>query len=77
MSEESPNNPPPKALKITALSVADVAKALAAAYGRRVTEEQVREVAERGALLRSDGTLNLLEYVAFLVQEASHAPGSD
>jgi hypothetical protein len=63
-------------LRITALPVADVARILAAAYGRRVTEEQVREVIEAGGLLRPDGTVSLIEYVAFLVREVSHA-GSD
>jgi len=66
-----------KSLRITALSVEDAAKALASAYGRRVTVEQVREVAERGGLLRPDGTINLLEYVAFLVREVAHGPRSD
>ena len=56
-------------LQITAISVADAAKVLASAYGRRVTEQQVREVAEAGGLIRADGTINLLEYVAYLVEE--------
>ena len=63
-------------LRITALSVADVARILAAAYGRHVSEEDVRLVAESGALLRPDGTVNLLEYVGFLAREVSNA-GSD
>jgi hypothetical protein len=63
-------------LRITALPVADLARILAAAYGRRVTEEQVRDVIEAGGLLRPDGTVSLIEYVAFLVREVSHA-GSD
>ena len=58
-----------KPLKITALSIADVAKVLASASGREVTEEQVQEVAERGDLICSDGTISLLEYAAFLLQE--------
>ena len=67
---------PAQPVKITAISAADAAKVLASAYGRRITEQQVREVAERGGLLRADGTINLLEYVAYLVQEMAHA-GSD
>ena len=59
-----------KPLKITALRVADVAKVLASASGREVTEEQVQGVAERGDLIRSDGTISLLEYAAFLLQES-------
>jgi len=60
-----------KSLKITAVSVVDAAKVLASAYGRRVTEQQVREVAERGGLIGPDGMINLLEYVAFLVREVA------
>lgn len=69
----NPRDEPAKSLKITALSVEDAARALASAYGRRVTEEQVRAVAEAGGLLRgrADGTINLLEYVAFLVREVA------
>lgn len=73
----TPRDEPSKSLKITAISVADAAKVLASAYGRRVTEEQVRAVAEAGELLRADGTINLLDYVAFLVREVAGAPGSD
>ncbi|MBI1375815.1 MAG: hypothetical protein GC159_24155 [Phycisphaera sp.] len=68
----NPRDDTAKSLKITAISVEDAAKALASAYGRRVTEEQVRAVADAGGLLRGDGTINLLEYVAYLVREASH-----
>jgi len=60
------------ALKITALPLADAAKAMSSAYGQLVTEQQVREVAERGGLLRPDGTVNLIEYAAYLVREMAH-----
>lgn len=60
-------------LRITALPVADLARVLAAAYGRRVSEQQVRDVVEAGGLQRPDGTVNLLEYVAFLAREVSNA----
>jgi hypothetical protein len=62
----------PQKLQITAISVADAAKVLASAYGRRVTGEQVRAVAEAGGLIRADDTINLLEYVAYLVREVAH-----
>ena len=68
-------NPAQDGLRITALAPADAARVLSAASGRRVTEEQVREVADRGGLLRADGTLSLLEYTAYLVEEM--AGGSD
>lgn len=57
------------------MSVADAARVLSAASGRRVTEAQVRELAERGQLLRADGTISLLEYTAHLVREMAN--GSD
>jgi Zn-finger domain-containing protein len=60
-------------LRITALPVADLARVLAAAYGRRVTAEQVQAIVDAGSLLNADGTVNLLRYVAFLAQEASNA----
>ena len=68
----TPRDEQPQKLQITAISVADAAKVLASAYGRRVTEEQVRAVADAGGLVRADGTMNLLEYVAYLVREANH-----
>lgn len=67
-----PRDEPAKSLKITAISIEDAAKAIASAYGRRVTADQVREVAEAGGLVRADGTINLLEYVAYLVREVAH-----
>jgi len=60
-------------LALTALPVADLAKILASAYGRRIIEEQVREVAERGELVRADGTVNLIQYAAFLAKEVTGA----
>jgi len=73
--ESSPAPAERPGVKITAMPPADVATALSSAYGRRITEAQVREVAERGGLLRPDGTVNLLEYAAYLVREMAH--GSD
>jgi hypothetical protein len=50
-------------LRITALPVADLARILAAAYGRRISEEDVRLVVEAGGLLRPDGTVSQVEHV--------------
>jgi len=66
---EQPKHP----LALTALPAADLAKILASAYGRRITEEQVREVAVRGGLVRADGTVNLIQYAAFLAKEMTGA----
>jgi len=62
-------NEPSKPLKITALSIAEVAKVLSSASGRQVTEEQVREIAERAGIIKPDGKISLLAYTAFLIQE--------
>jgi len=59
-------------LKITAMTAAQAARILATAYGRRVTEEQVREVVEAGDLARADGTFSLIDYVAFLAAEVTN-----
>ncbi|HUW34140.1 MAG TPA: hypothetical protein VM223_21240 [Planctomycetota bacterium] len=62
-------NEPSKPLKITALSIAEAAKVLSSASGRQITDEQIREIAEQGELLRPDGTISLLDYTAFLIEE--------
>ena len=62
---EQSNSP----LALTAINVSDAAKILASAYGRQVTEEQVCEAAQRGDLVRADGTINLIQYAAFLAKE--------
>jgi len=64
MSENSHEN-----LRITAITPAQAAKILSAVYRRRITQQQIHQIAETGGLLRSDGTMNMLEYVAFLAQE--------
>ena len=56
-------------ISITAIAPAALAKVLSTAFGRRITEEQVIEVARRGGLLRTNGTVNLVEYSAFLIKE--------
>ena len=58
-----------ESLKITALTPAQAAQILAAAHKRRITENQVRQVAEAGQLLRADGTFSLIDFVAFLAGE--------
>ena len=65
-----------ESLKITAVTVAQAAKILAAAYNRRVTEEQVCKVAEDGDIIRADGTFSLIDYTAFLAGEATRG-GTD
>jgi len=56
-------------LKITAVTPEQAASALSAAAHRKITAEQVRQIAERGGLLRPDGTLSLIDYTAYLASE--------
>ena len=60
-------------VKITAITPPDAAGAMAAACGRRVTAEQVRQVVEVGGLSRPDGTFSLIDYVAYLAGEVTGA----
>ncbi|NQU20970.1 MAG: hypothetical protein HQ567_06770 [Candidatus Nealsonbacteria bacterium] len=63
------SNESKKSLEITAMKPADLAAVLSSAYRRKITEEQVREVAEAGSLLSGDGTINLIQYAASLAGE--------
>ena len=57
------------ALNPTALTVAEVAKLLSAAGGRKVTVEQVQADLEAGAPVNPGGTVNLVHYSAWLLRE--------
>jgi len=57
--------------KITALTPAQVAKILAAAGSRRITEAMVRADIAAGAPTNADGTVNLVHYAAWLVREVA------
>lgn len=60
------------ALRLTALSVSDAARALSRAGGRTVTEAMLRADFDAGAPVNPDGTLNLLHYAAWIVRELAH-----
>jgi len=62
-------------LKLTALSVADAAKAMSAASGRVITEAMIESDIAVGAPANSDGTINLIHYAAWLAREIAN--GSD
>ena len=55
----------------TALTVAQLAKILSAAGGRRITEEMIRLDMDAGAPVNPDGTVNLLHYTAWMVKNVS------
>jgi len=57
----------------TALTVAQMAKVLSAAGGRRITEAMVHADLDAGAPVNPDGTMNLVHYTAWLAREMAHA----
>ena len=58
-------------LRLTALTVDQVAKILSTAGGRRITEEMIRSDIDAGAPVNPDGTINLVNYTSWLVSEVS------
>ncbi len=64
-----------KQLKLTALEPGKLAELLTRSGIRKVSEQDVLEIAEIGEFLSEDNTINLVEFTAFLVREV--AGGSD
>jgi hypothetical protein len=60
-------------LNPTAIPVADAARLLSAVFGQRVTVEMLDADVAAGAPTNGDGTLNMVQYAAWLVQEAARA----
>ena len=58
-------------LRLTALTVDQIAKILSSAGGRRITEEMIAADIEAGAPTNPDGTVNLVHYTSWLVKESS------
>ena len=56
-------------IKITALTPEEVAKLLSGASRKAVSAADIRAIAETAGLLSADGTINLIQYTAFLVRE--------
>ena len=56
-------------LKLTAISIADLAKLLKQAGSRYASEAAIRKDIDTGAPVNSDGTVNLIHYTAWLIQE--------
>jgi len=63
MSDQTP--------KITALTPPQVAKILAVAGNRRITEAMIRADLEAGAPANADGTVNLVHYAAWMAREVA------
>jgi hypothetical protein len=65
-------------LKITALQRSTLVKILKQAGSRLITEESIAEDIASGAPQNEDGTINLIEYAAWLVKgDDTDAPDSN
>jgi hypothetical protein len=53
----------------TKLSVEQAAKLLSAAYRERIDAEKIRKDLENGSPVNGDGTINLVNYAAWLAKE--------
>ena len=77
--KSSPPSPTPGAedsrLNPAALAVADAARLLSRAGGRRFTEAQLAADIDAGAPTNPDGTVNLVHYAAWLVSVAAAEGG--
>ncbi|MDC0936124.1 hypothetical protein OAS39_07540 [Pirellulales bacterium] len=62
-------------LNPTAMSLADAAKLLTAVGSAEVSVDSLRTDVGYGAPVNADGTLNLVHYAAWLVQELAGATG--
>ena len=63
------SDPAPSGMKITALSLADLAALLSRVGGKPVTAEMIRADIDAGAPANPDGTINLVHYTAWLARE--------
>ena len=62
---------PPKPLDIRAMSPEQLAVALSNSLRRKIEQEQVKQVAAAGNLLKPDGTIDLIDYAAYLASKVS------
>ena len=58
-------------LRLTALTIPQVAKVLSAAGSQMINEQMVRQDIDAGAPVNPDGTVNLIHYAAWLVREVA------
>ena len=68
----------PGAVNPAALTVEQASRLLTAVGGNCTTAETIRRHVERGAPTASDGCINLVRYIAWLIREFStHAVGEE
>ena len=59
-------------LRLTALTIDQTAKILSSAGGRRISDQMIRSDIEAGAPTNPDGTINLVNYTAWIVKNVLH-----
>ncbi len=69
MSDTSAEGRPAAAISPQSLRLADMARVLSASGPKPVTAEMLQADIDDGAPVNGDGTMNLLEYAAWLVRE--------
>jgi hypothetical protein len=67
MSVSSGNGP----VSLSRLKIRQIVRVLSKAGGKTVTEKRVKEDIEAGAPVNGDGTVNLVEYIAWLARETA------
>ena len=60
---------PRRSMNPTALAIADAARLLARVGAPTITEAMLRDDVASGAPTNADGTINLVQYAAWLVKE--------
>ena len=71
MTDNNPEGRQPGPLNPQALRLADLARVLSASGSSPITVEMLQADIDAGAPVNSDGTVNLVHYAAYLVQEMS------
>lgn len=59
-------------IKLTAVSIPDLAKLLKHAGSTHASEDAIRADVENGAPVNQDGTMNIVHYSAWLIKEVSN-----
>ncbi len=58
-------------IKITALTPEELALLLSRASRKDISADDVRDIADTAGIVSTTGTINLIEFVAFLAKETS------
>ena len=73
--EHAPSDAGPQRLNPAAMSPTDAARVLTRVGGSPVTEDMLRADIDAGAPTNADGSINLVHYAAWLVQQMSAGGG--